>query len=276
MGIFNRYLKEGPGIDKDAPKKRGIFLYAELLGRKFFDIIKANCLFSLESLPFFAIILLFVAPVMRSVFVPTELIDSAKMQILMDIFFAGFIFNFFGSGPASAAYAYVTRSFTRSEHVYIASDGWDAIKDNLKYSILLFIVDVVVIFISMNAIAFYGAGNDTISMFLRFFILILFVVYAISHIFTYQIMVTYECKFIDVIKYSVMMSVAKLPMCALLGLISGIVWVLLWYFLGIPGVIIYFIVGLMFSRYPFEFYSSRVIAKNIEKTSKNEDKKEDK
>ncbi len=275
MGIFNRYLKEGPGVEKDAPKKKGIFLYSELLGRKFFDIIKANCLFSLESLPFIAIILLFVAPFLRIVFVPAELIDSAKMQILMDIFFAGFIFTFCGSGPASAAYAYVTRSFTRSEHVYIASDGWDAIKDNLKYSILLFIVDIAVIFISMNAIVFYGSGNDTISMFLRFFILIVFVVYAISHIFIYQIMITYECKFIDVIKYSVMMTIAKLPMCVLLGFIAGSVWVLIWYFLGIPGVIIYLVVGLMFSRYPFEFYSSRVIAKNIEKTLKNEDKKEE-
>ena len=33
MGFFN-YDKEGPGIDKNAPKKKGIFLFFELLGNK--------------------------------------------------------------------------------------------------------------------------------------------------------------------------------------------------------------------------------------------------
>ena len=68
MGIFNRYLKEGPGVEKDAPKKKGIFLFAELVKRKFFLMLKANALYSLVSIPFFAIALFVLAPVMRTVF----------------------------------------------------------------------------------------------------------------------------------------------------------------------------------------------------------------
>lgn len=270
MGIFNRYLKEGPGVDKDAPKKKGIFLFAELVGRKFFLMLKANALYSLVSIPFFAVALFFLAPLVRAVLIPVGIINDAWTQIMFDIFFSGFIFTFFGSGPASAAYAFVTRSFTRSEHVWIASDGFDVFKENFKYAILLVIIDVVLIYLAMNAIYFYGMNTDTFSVFLRFFITIIFAIFAISHMFIYQIMVTYECKFFDIIKYALIMTFAKLPMCILLSVIACVVWVLLWYFLGIVGVILYLIIGLIISRYPLEFYAARVIEKNIAKTQANE------
>ncbi|MBQ3124934.1 MAG: hypothetical protein IJC09_05910 [Clostridia bacterium] len=266
MGIFNRYLKEGPGIDKNAPKKKGIFLFAELVGRKFFLMLRANALYSLVSIPFFLVSLFFLAPVIRSVLLPAGVINDAWTMIMMDVFFTGFLFTFFGSGPASASYAFVTRSFTRSEHVWIASDGRDIFKENFKYSMLLLIIDIAVIYLAMNAVAFYGMNAGGLSVFLRFFIMVLFALYAISHMFAYQIMVTYECKFFDIIKYSLTMTLAKLPMCILLSVIAGAVWVLMWYYLGIIGVILYLIVGLIFSRYPLEFYAARVIEKNIAKT----------
>lgn len=266
MGIFNRYLKEGPGIDKNAPKKKGIFLFAELVGRKFFLMLRANALYSLVSIPFFLVSLFFLAPVIRSVLLPAGVINDAWTMIMMDVFFTGFLFTFFGSGPASASYAFVTRSFTRSEHVWIASDGRDIFKENFKYSMLLMIIDIAVIYLAMNAVAFYGMNAGGLSVFLRFFIMVLFALYAISHMFAYQIMVTYECKFFDIIKYSLTMTLAKLPMCILLSVIAGAVWVLMWYYLGIIGVILYLVVGLIFSRYPLEFYAARVIEKNIAKT----------
>lgn len=270
MGIFNGYLKEGPGVDKNAPKKKGIFLYTELVGRKFFDLLKADCLLSLVSIPFFVLVMFFSAPVMRNVFVASHLVDDAQVLIMLDVFFGGFIFTFFGSGPASAAYAYVTRSFTRSEHVWVASDGMDIFKENFKNAILMVLLDTAVIYLAMNAVAFYGARGDSISAFLRLFVLVLFCVYALSHMFAYQIMVTYQCKFIDIVKYSLVMTLAKLPMCIMLAVAACAVWVALWYFLGIAGVIIYLVVGLIFARYPLEFYAARVVAKNIEKTTENE------
>ena len=39
MSIFNRYLKEGPGVEKDAPQKHRFFLFFELFGRKFTKLI---------------------------------------------------------------------------------------------------------------------------------------------------------------------------------------------------------------------------------------------
>ena len=59
MGLFNRYLKEGPGVEKDAPKKKGIFLFFEIYFRKFFKLLKAGLYYMFESLPFLIIVVLF-------------------------------------------------------------------------------------------------------------------------------------------------------------------------------------------------------------------------
>ena len=68
MGLFNNYLKEGPGIDVNAPKKKGIFLFFEIFGRKFIDLIKTNSLYFLVSLPFFVFTMIFLAPLFTITF----------------------------------------------------------------------------------------------------------------------------------------------------------------------------------------------------------------
>ena len=45
------YLKEGPGIAKDAPPKTGAALAADILAREFWQIVKVNFLFVLCALP---------------------------------------------------------------------------------------------------------------------------------------------------------------------------------------------------------------------------------
>ena len=45
------FLKEGPGIPKDAPKKTGLALFVDILGREWWELVKLNLLFILFSLP---------------------------------------------------------------------------------------------------------------------------------------------------------------------------------------------------------------------------------
>ncbi len=49
FGLFN-YEKEGPGIDKNAPKKRAPIVFFEIYGRKFWNLFYANLLFLLTNL----------------------------------------------------------------------------------------------------------------------------------------------------------------------------------------------------------------------------------
>lgn len=52
LTLFQRsYSRPGPGIPKNAPKKRGVALYMEILLREFGEMVKLNLLFLLFCLP---------------------------------------------------------------------------------------------------------------------------------------------------------------------------------------------------------------------------------
>lgn len=50
FGMFN-YSKPGPGVDKDAPKKKRFFYFFELYFRKFWKLVQLNLLFCVCCLP---------------------------------------------------------------------------------------------------------------------------------------------------------------------------------------------------------------------------------
>ena len=216
----------------------------------------------------------------------TEEESVASMQYFYFLFSSMvtvLLFNGFGSGPASAAYAYIMRCYTRGEHAWIISDGWDKFKENLKHSILILVLDIVVILLGANAISFYRAfaqqmegGMATLFSMIQYFTIVVLFLYMMMHMYIYQIMVTYECKFSELLKASAMMMLAKLPMSVLLTAISMGLIMFMFLMIGNPmvSIIIYIVLGVMFFRYPFEFYASRVIEKNIKAVKKANKKNE--
>lgn len=54
FGLFD-YSKEGPGIDKNAPKKKGFVVFFEIYFRKFWKLICANLLYVVVALPVLSI-----------------------------------------------------------------------------------------------------------------------------------------------------------------------------------------------------------------------------
>lgn len=278
MGLFNDLGSTGAGISKNERKKKGFFYFFEVLFAKFFKLIKANILYFLVSIPYLIVALFFIAPMLSQATGLDELmmnIEETEMaKSIIYTIMACAIFNFFGSGPASAGYAFVTRCFTRREYTWVASDGWDKFKENFKNGMLLFVVDMVVIYIILNSVIFYnfmianGGDNQQIFfLFIKYFLLVVLYVYMISHIFAYQIMVTYECEFKDMLKTSVIMGMANLPMCTLLVIITGAIFMLL-SSLGFLSVFVHAIIGITFTRFPLEFFATRVIDKNINMVKK--------
>lgn len=56
MRLFKpNFEREGPGVDKNEPSKKGISLFFYLLTTRFWDILKLNMIFILYSLPIFTI-----------------------------------------------------------------------------------------------------------------------------------------------------------------------------------------------------------------------------
>lgn len=49
--VSNFYFREGPGVEKDTPKPKGLRLLAVTFGREWWELIKLNLLFLLAALP---------------------------------------------------------------------------------------------------------------------------------------------------------------------------------------------------------------------------------
>ena len=280
MGIFTpSYLREGPGVSKDAKKKRGVFLLIDIMFRKFFKLMQANFLHFVISLPYVAILFMFVSPfVINGLELNLDVgaaagFDAETMKGVAEVFARSVIaiglFNYLGSGPASAAYAYICRCYTRGEHTWILSDGKDIFKANFFQAMGLVVLDILVICLVMNAVKFYGAlsvgsGVFTAVRYATFFLLMLYIT---MHYYIYQIMVTYKCSFIDLMKYSIIISLAKLPLTVILTVITGGIYYLFMTFIATANpfifAILYGIIGLTLMRFPLEFFAARVIDKNI-------------
>ncbi len=273
MGYINNYYNPGPGVNKEARKKKGFFAYLEVLGAKFFKLIKANVIYFLASFLYIILAIFFLAPLISNGFgletILSSLDDAQRARSIIYTILSCWLINFFGSGPASAGYAFVTRCFTRREYTWVFSDGWDKFKENFINSIKLLVTDVIVIYILMNAVTIYSQiyNGNIVFMFLKYLLIVVFVVYMMAHIFTYQIMVTYECKFKDIIKTSIIMAIANLPVCVVLTVITGAILMLISN-LGLFTPAVFAIIGMSFTRFPLEFYATRVIDRNIRMVKK--------
>lgn len=285
MGLFSfNYAKTGPGVDPNAPKKRGIFLFFELLGRKFFKLFQAMWISTAFSLPYIVLMFLFITGIYGGYFerainslAPGGALPSEDVRLLM-IMLCGFatvaVYLLWGSGPASAGFAYVTRCFTREEHAWIWSDFYDKFKENFKQSLILVVMDFAFLYLIPNAAIlnwdFYTTTNQFIWIIPMYVCIIAFVVYTFMHFHIYQIMVTYDCKFFDLIKNSLLLALGKSPVNLIITCI--VVGILITMFnLLHPIMSIFISLAVLFGllRYPFEFYSARTIEKIIQNSGED-------
>lgn len=277
MGFFGGgYDKPGKGIDKDAPKKKGFFLYWDIVFRKFWKLLGLNAMYALTSIIWIALVYT-IAPFNSVNLAPLAEIlkegGSADPNIIpLMVFgframFALAVLLLWGSGPVSASYAYILRCFTREEHAWIMSDGRDKFKENFKQAIVVSIVDIVVLLLGMNAVYFYftlySSTQSILWMLLCYVMVMLFIVYTMMHFYIYQLMVTFECSIVKLYKNAVIFALGKAPM-NLLYIAITLLAVFFSFTLFSPAIAIIFLVilGPMITRFPIEFYAARTIAKS--------------
>lgn len=288
MGIFGGgYTKPGKGVDKNEPKKKGFFLFFDILIHKASKFIGANCLYTITSIIWIAVLYFFAGILLTGTSIVSNIsaaisaadgsIDPAEMRgsimVLLQLAFAVGIFSLWGSGPASAAYAYVTRCFTRGEPVWVISDGWDKLKENFAQGILAVLFDAVILVFGLNAIhfyySFYVSTQSAVWLLLSYIMLLVLVVYTMMHPYIYQIMVTFECKIWAVYKNALLITLAKLPGNVFTLLVGAAVLFLLFTVLNpVAASLIVVMAGLCLVRYPGEFYAARVIERSILKGMK--------
>ena len=275
MGIFSfNYSKPGPGVEKDAPQKKGIFRYFEIFFRKFWKLLQLNLLYFICSIPM--IVLLFgLVPVndmklLEFIQDGSQEISEALAIVPLTVrsIFTIMLLVFLGSGPASAGYAYITRCFTREQHAWIFSDFKDKFKENFIQSIIVSIVDLIVLWFGSFAVRFYFSqyttSGSSIWLILCCLLFTLLVLFTFMHMYIYQFMVTFEYKISQLYRNAFIFSFAQLPINIFLAVVAIAINVLMFSYLH-PFFVVFIdlILGYSLMRFPMDYTAARAIEKKL-------------
>jgi len=224
------FTKEGKGVDKNAPKKRGVFAFFELFFRKFWKLMKLNLLYLIVNIPTF-VIMFFVAGIVSSVFVnsvspliaqfsgttlenamaSSEYMKNIALVDMISRIYVTLLFTvLWGMGPVTCGFTYVLRNYSREEHAWLFSDFLQHTKSNFKQSFIVFIIDVAVFILFVFAFNFYGTQSNALYAF-KYVIICLAFVYTLAHFYLYPLMVTFDLSLKDLYRNSFLFALAKLP-----------------------------------------------------------------
>lgn len=268
FGLFN-YDKPGRGVDKDAPEKRGFFLFFDILFRKFWRIISLSLSYTLFSIPTM-VVYFFLAMFLQMCFSP---IKEPVVVIYFSTYVSLFLTCFFGAGPASAGQIYVLRNFSREDHSWVWEDLWTQAKANFKQGLCMFLLDLVVLTVLCSAAFLYLTQGSTMPMppifttVFGFMAVILLVIWFMMHFFVYPLMVTLDLKFGVLLKTAAQLTTAKLPQCILIFALSIAVFALFLalYMVNVGLIILFPVLGFSLTTFVYVYYATSVMDAVLEK-----------
>lgn len=159
MGLFNRnFDRPGPGVEKNAPRKKGIARWGEMVGRDAWDFTKANVLTALCILPS-AIggVLLFIG-------------GGGILLTLLAATLLGFLV-----GPSLCGLSAILLKSLRDEPGYFWQTYKKAFKSNFKISILPGMIFTLLMGVEAMAALIYLSGASQSALVLAMLILNLLV-----------------------------------------------------------------------------------------------------
>lgn len=216
MSLFKiNYTKEGPGVDKNAPPKRAIFRYFELLWRKRFKIMQGNLLYFAFNL----VVFLFVLALMYLLFslsltltgTDLDAWAAAENGLNVDTFYRMILtvamlctsVPIFALGPVRAGLNYLSKSYVIEEPVFTWTDFSTKMRSNKKLGLKVGLINGIIgFFLLLDSVVYLLIANDTYGIFgnipgiLLFiaavFIIFGFALFSMMNIFIYPMMVTFN------------------------------------------------------------------------------------
>ncbi len=172
-GLFSglaNYDKPGPGVDKNEQKKKGIALFFSILKKKFWKLIPLSLLYILVSLPIITI------------------------------------------GLGDVGVTYVTRNFAREKSTFVKDDFFGAIKQNWKQALPVGLLNLGIFLLLVFGMYFYFMGWNE-SFFFKIGLVIsgcAFIVFCFMRFYIHTLIVTFDLKFKQLYKNSLLLSSAGL------------------------------------------------------------------
>ena len=178
------------------------------------------------------------------------------------------------TGPVQAGMAYVTRNWARDEHAFPWADFKDAVKENWKQGLGVSAITAVLPFVLYVCYNFYNQMrmNNWFFMIPQMMTMMLGLLWCLGLVFMYPMMVSYRMTFRQLIKNSLMLSVARLPMAAgvrLATLVPTLIALFVGVFLGgwlyaMLGLLLYYtVVGNALTRFVYASFSNGVFDRYI-------------
>ncbi|MBQ7109502.1 MAG: DUF624 domain-containing protein [Clostridia bacterium] len=214
MGFFSHhYDKPGPGVDPDAPKKRSFFRFFEILSRKFWKIGQVNLIYSIVLIPIFLILMTASTTVVGNLAGVFGMSDEESMSAALlvgGLIFTNLFIAAWGAGPVTAGISYIMRNYSREEHAWVWTDFKDEAKSNFKQATIVFVIDLIMIFVFNAALSFYSGAEGSLGI-LKYVVWAIILVYTLMHFYIYPIMITFDLPLKDIYKNSLIFAMGKLP-----------------------------------------------------------------
>lgn len=228
MGFFGNlmnnyyYGKAGKGdyTVSDMPQNR-LQLFGAVMKVRWSSLFGVNLLYMIFWIPVFVWTLLNGSVVMSTDFELTY----ESLQGMLSAYLIGMVPCTFITGPFTAGITYVTRNWARDEHSFVWSDFWDAVKGNWKQGLLVSLISGLMPLLLYVSWTFYGQmANDSMFYLLPLALVIMvFILWKLSEMVIYTMMVTYELSFRNLIRNSLLITMARFPIAILIKLITLIV-----------------------------------------------------
>ncbi len=207
-GFFKSFSREGKGVAKDAPNKKRIFLFFELLWRHAFPIIGVNFIYFIITFPLILFLFMYIFQTMG---IEVEVIVSNSLFKVSSWFFNFPDWLKFGLvalsailyGPATCGLTYVMRNYAREEHTWPFSDFFERSWQNFLQGFLVGILDIVILMSASMYLALdtnnLHAGDGYLAVF-KVIAIIVSILYFVMRNYIYLMIVTFKIRFAPIIK----------------------------------------------------------------------------
>lgn len=206
FGFFD-YSKPGKGVNKDENDSRFKIFFAVLF-RKFWKFLQLNILYVICSIP---LVLLLVVIVASSTSAGSDE-DKALKFFLYSIPCLLYI-SVIGLAPLITGFTYVLRNFSREQHAWVMSDFFEHIRKNFKQAMLVFLIDILAVFLVLTNYTFYSSleNSNILITIAKTFVVVATLIYFMMHFYIYQIMVTFSMTVKQIYRNSLILTLAHLP-----------------------------------------------------------------
>ena len=253
---FFNIRKPGKGVEKREYVPR-FELFWDLLWRKGWLMVKTNALYLATSF----LALIFVR--FGYAFVSDGILATLKGATFLAA--STVYLSVIGIGFIMPGLTFLTRYFARQRHVWILSDFFEQIRVNFKKGLILFVIDCAVIYLSTIAYALYGelALTNTL-MFVPLIILTAgLLIYFMMHFYIYPIMITFDLDFKDIMKDSLLLTLAHLPLNLFILILISVISFFLYVVNTTIGIYISAIIGVALLNFIINFMVDPVIDKHL-------------